>query len=321
MNALETLATATDATPSGSGHRTTLRAMRAAARVLSVVAPPLASRLAERLWFTPPRPTIRPHVAARLDGGERAPLLVNGCAVTTWTWGEGPLVVLVHGWGGFAAQMHPFVDPLVAAGYRVVAFDAPGHGSSELGASGSRMMSLIDFADVLRVLVARDGQPHAVVAHSGGCTAMGFAMRQGLAPSRVVWLAPMASPDRYARMFGETLGFPDAVMASWRSRAERRLGFRWDDLDMTRLPALVRTPPALVVHDRDDRETTWDEGASIARTWPAAELHTTSGLGHRRILRDAEVIDRVTAFVAGAQSMRTALEGDGHGASTRATLR
>jgi pimeloyl-ACP methyl ester carboxylesterase len=38
---------------------------------------------------------------------------------------ENPAVLLVHGWGGNAAQMRAFVFPLLSAGYRVIAYDRP----------------------------------------------------------------------------------------------------------------------------------------------------------------------------------------------------
>ena len=55
---------------------------------------------------------------------------------------------------------------------------------------------------------------------------------------------------------------------------------------------------ALVVHDSDDMEVPWTNGADVAAAWPGAELVTTQGLGHRRILRDAGIVARVTAFLA-----------------------
>lgn len=59
----------------------------------------------------------------------------------------------------------------------------------------------------------------------------------------------------------------------------------------------VTTPPLLVVHDQDDPETRHRDGQDIADSWPESELVTTSGLGHRRILRDAGVVELVTTFV------------------------
>jgi hypothetical protein len=35
----------------------------------------------------------------------------------------------------------------------------------------------------------------------------------------------------------------------------------------------------------------------IAQAWPGATLSTTSGLGHRRIVRDADVVREAVGFV------------------------
>ena len=63
----------------------------------------------------------------------------------------------------------------------------------------------------------------------------------------------------------------------------------------------VKTPPLLVIHDRDDHETSWQDGVDIASRWPIATLQTTTGLGHNRILRDSAVVESVTRFVSAGQ--------------------
>jgi len=52
-----------------------------------------------------------------------------------------------------------------------------------------------------------------------------------------------------------------------------------------------------VIHDREDAEVPWQEGAIIAQAWPGATLSTTSGLGHRRIVRDRHVVREAVNFV------------------------
>jgi pimeloyl-ACP methyl ester carboxylesterase len=59
----------------------------------------------------------------------------------------------------------------------------------------------------------------------------------------------------------------------------------------------MAAPPLLLVHDRQDAETGWSDSEAIARAWPGARLVTTTGLGHRRILRDPAVVAEVTGFV------------------------
>jgi hypothetical protein len=86
-------------------------------------------------------------------------------------------------------------------------------------------------------------------------------------------------------------------MEGMRRRTERRLGFRWAELDVTR-HASARTQPLLVVHDLEDDEVPHADGAAIASAWPGARLLSTRGLGHRRILRDPEVVAATVGFVA-----------------------
>jgi pimeloyl-ACP methyl ester carboxylesterase len=60
--------------------------------------------------------------------------------------------------------------------------------------------------------------------------------------------------------------------------------------------------PALLVHDQEDDDVPWQEGATLARTWPGATSVKTQGLGHRRILRDPDVVARSVAFMAESSS-------------------
>jgi pimeloyl-ACP methyl ester carboxylesterase len=68
---------------------------------------------------------------------------------------------------------------------------------------------------------------------------------------------------------------------------------RFSVQNMTRSVGL----PALIIHDQDDRDIPWREGEAVARAWPHARFQRTEGLGHRRILRDPEVIDCVVRFL------------------------
>jgi len=266
-------------------------------RGLGALSPALAARVAQRIWFTPPRPPLPEAAKAFLSTGERIELAVGGRRLVSWSWGEGPAVILMHGWGGYGAQMEGFVEPLRKAGYRAVLFDALAHGASGPSPHGARRTTFFDFVDALRVLASHFGPIHGLVAHSGGCTAAGWAFRGGFEVPAAVFVAPMASPLRYQRFFQQALGLSDEVLRRFAGNVERWLGFQWKDMEMTAVPSVVTPPPVLVVHDRDDRETSWEEGASIAETWPGAKLMTTTGLGHRRVLRDAAVVDAAVRFL------------------------
>lgn len=281
--------------------------IRAGFRVLSAATPGLAARAAARLWFRIPKPRVGDAAQAFLSTGERFTVDVNGRRVAAWRWGTGPAVLFMHGWGGHGAQFQTMVHALTAAGIASVTFDAPSHGGSAPGALGPRYSTLFEFADALRVIAHRTPRVVGVVAHSGGCAAVAWALSRdaSLPVPRVVFVAPFARPLRYMRMFQDTLGLSDAVLRRFQSDTERQFAFRWSDLEVPEMAERMRTPPLLVVHDRDDRETMWQDGADIAAKWPGTELKTTSGLGHNRVLRDPDVVRSVVDFLTAATGPAT----------------
>jgi pimeloyl-ACP methyl ester carboxylesterase len=55
--------------------------------------------------------------------------------------------------------------------------------------------------------------------------------------------------------------------------------------------------PCLVVHDRDDLTVPVQEAKAWAAGLGNSRLMLTSGLGHRRLLQDPEVVAEVVGFV------------------------
>ena len=263
--------------------------------VLERVAPAVGATWAEQLWFTVPRAGGRRDRLA--PPGRPFRVQVHGRTVTGETWGEGPPVYLVHGWGGWRGQLDAFVAPLADAGHRVVAFDALGHGGSDPGPEGPGRSTLLELADSLAAVVAAHGPAAAVVAHSLGATATAHAMRQGLGVGRAVFVAPMADPLPYTRTFAGRLGFGERIRTRMVARIERRVGLPLSAFVVPDLARTMATPPLLLIHDRQDAETGWSDSDAIARAWPGARLVTTTGLGHRRILGDPAVVAEVAGFV------------------------
>jgi pimeloyl-ACP methyl ester carboxylesterase len=265
--------------------------LRLVLKGLDRISPLLGGAVAERIFFTPPRPR-RAQSERALSGGRRFEVRVERRRIAAWRWGSGPAVILLHGWGGRAAQLTSFVSPLVERGFSVVAFDAPAH-----GVSGGTVCSAPEFAAALRAVVDRVGGAHAIVAHSLGAAAVVLAIRHGLDCERLVFLGPAADPPAWIEPFARRLGITPRVLAAMQERSERRIGVRWDELAIPRQAAGVRLP-LLVIHDRDDAEVPWTDGSTIAASWPGARLVTTSGLGHYRLLRDPQTVGETVSFVA-----------------------
>ena len=282
--------------------------IRAAFATLERLAPGIGARWAEYLWMTLPRPGQRRGGDA--PGGEPFAVTVPGSAswsgagrvtgvdVVGRVWGNGPTVYLVHGWAGHRRQFAELVAPLVARGMRVVAFDMPSHGDSQPGAFGPRSTSFLEFAATIEAVVARFGEPHAIVAHSAGAIATACALTDGMHADRLVLLAPMVGPLPHLRLFARGLGFGDRIFTRLVTRLEHRVGAPMRHFDVPELGRATAMPPTLVIHDRGDRSTPVSDGAAIAAAWPGARLHVTEGLGHNRLLRDPDVTVRIADFLA-----------------------
>jgi pimeloyl-ACP methyl ester carboxylesterase len=250
---------------------------------------------AEAMFFTPGRHAPPVGESDFLRRGMKDARVIGGRKIVTWTFGErsGSTVLLAHGWAGRGGQLHAFVPPLVEAGFSALVYDAPAHGASE----GTRS-SLLEFVDVIRELGEARGGFHGVVAHSMGAAAAVLAMSRGLRVGRAVLVGAPADPGVFFREFLAFLRMPEYLRDRTSRRLERKFAFHWSDFDLERHVAHLDTQ-ALIVHDRADAEVPFRNGVRLAEAWPSARLFETSGLGHRRVLRDPAVVAHVTSFLTG----------------------
>ncbi|HYQ70601.1 MAG TPA: alpha/beta fold hydrolase, partial [Gammaproteobacteria bacterium] len=183
-----------------------LRAMRFLFASLGRVVPALMGRWAFRLWFRTRR--FPESAAGRRIAGQatRETLSVDGLPVAVYRWGDGPVVLFVHGWSGRGSQVAAFVEPLLRAGFQVLAVDAPGHGETP----GERT-NILECAAVLHAIEQAYGPLHGAITHSFGGMALAYALNHGMHVGRAVCLSAPATVDYLVQGFAETLAMPPAV--------------------------------------------------------------------------------------------------------------
>jgi pimeloyl-ACP methyl ester carboxylesterase len=269
-------------------------------RLMSQLSPRLTSRVAARLF-------TYPHGARPCGAQEKAwlreatpfRLECSGRELAAWSWGDGPTILLHHGWNGRGAQLGAFVDPLVKAGFSVVTYDAPAHGESP-----GRFTNGVELARIIGQAARQLNGLHGIIAHSLGCLATAYALRRPLPVERIVFLSPPADMTTYTRMFADTVGLSDRAYELMCEHFETTLPMDWDDFSAERLARYDRShrgrqTPLLVIHDQQDRQVPWQHGRRYHRAWSGSQFHLTEGLGHRRILRDEQVTRRIVGFLTG----------------------
>lgn len=278
-------------------------------RVLRVISRKLAAKLVARLFVKPRRHPLPERERAALARGVRSTARCGERDVAVWTFDaldvlEGQAAprgtaILIHGWEGRGGQLGPWVEPLQRAGYRVVTFDHIGHGESD----GVRC-SLPRMRETLRCVakaVLREGEePAAVVAHSMGTFAATLLLAEGWRETRVVYLSPPDDLMVYFARYLQLVTGSDDLLPDVVRHMEERVGERADGFEFRNLVERL-TQPLHVIHSLDDLDVPIEAGRFVAAHWPGATLREVDGLGHRRIVRDAEVVADGVAFLVSAQ--------------------
>jgi pimeloyl-ACP methyl ester carboxylesterase len=275
-----------------SGRPAAPRLPRAVFSALGPIFPGLLGGWAYRLWFRTRRQAV-PAVELSLAGAaEHLTLAFDGLPLTVYRWGAGPVILFVHGWSGRATHVSAFVEPLTAAGYCVLAFDAPAHGNTP-----GRRTNLLTISAALRAIADAYGPLYGAIAHSFGGMVLAYTLRHGLVVHRAVCIATPARLEFLLERFTRLLALPEPVRQDLRHRLEKRFAEDVWELMSADSNARSLNIPALIVHDREDHDVPWTQGALIAEAWPGAQWLATRGLGHRRILRDAATVQAIVDFL------------------------
>ena len=112
----------------------------------------------------------------------------NGITLHALVSGEGPLLVLVHGWPELSYSWRHQIGPLAAAGYRVCAIDVRGYGKSDRPGPVEAYAMTEHMADIVGVLDHFGAERATLIGHDWG------------AP--IVWNTALAFPNRISAVAG-----------------------------------------------------------------------------------------------------------------------
>lgn len=249
-----------------------------------------------KAFFTPNRYEVKSSDKEVLKSGNNFKVKHDAgeLAVTTWGDESNPKVLLMHGWGGARAQMTGFVNPLLQAGYFVVAYDQPAHGESD-----GVQTNVLEIAPTMDVMLNQFGKFDAIIAHSFGTLITSYALvnKNFPPPAKLIYFGAFNNLLDALPRFQEIAKLPDALIHAMREMIYANFGTGILEKIINENLVKEIKIPALMFHDRSDEVTPVEDSRAIANAWTHAQYIETNGLGHRGALQSSDVHEQVINFL------------------------
>lgn len=255
----------------------------------------MAHRFFVTIFFTPLNYRVPPKEVAFERSAEKFTVQASNRKIQCYSWGHGPVILVVHGWAGRATQFRKIIAALVDENYRVVGFDGPAHGKSE-----GRSTNIVQFEEVLKKIFERTGIPEAIITHSFGGAAVLFAAMNGLPVKKLINIASPTIGDEIINTYLKAIGGSPATGRSFKSYVLKTTGKPFEEFTALHFITRIKQDiDLLIVHDEDDGEVAINHALELMRLYPKAVLFKTQKLGHTRVLKDEGVVKRCLSFIKG----------------------
>jgi pimeloyl-ACP methyl ester carboxylesterase len=252
-----------------------------------------------------PGPRPEPRLAKELVDVERVDVATPHGTVAAWRVGEGPAVLLVHGWRDSARLWDPVMAALKATGRAFVVVDLPAHGFS----GGTRCM-VAEVADTVLAVAQQLGPIDAAVAHSFSANATALAVAEGMPARRLVFIAP---PGTYQQPREAAVAGSNPAYQRWRRIADRlgyetSIGEAAHDRYVASLGAFraawtfaeglaTLDSDVLLMASVDDEQFNLASARALAEHLPRGSFVELVGLDHRASARDHMAVAAILDFL------------------------
>ena len=263
-------------------------------KLISFISPKLITLFAAKLFTTPIKHKI-PKRELEMDRTSIQKLIsipaINK-QVVVYEYGKSEKkILLVHGWSGRGTQLFKIADELLNNGYSTISFDAPAHGKSP-----GKTTIMVDFIATILEIEKQFGPFEVAIGHSLGGMSVLNAIKQGLTVQHAVVIGSGDIVEDIIDDFIAKLQLKESISKHLRMHFEKKYREKMNDYSAF-LAAKETSIPVLVIHDNDDPEVPVKAGKHIYEHLKNGELLLTDGLGHRKILGNPKVMERIIQFI------------------------
>ncbi len=263
-------------------------------KLLSIISKRKTAEKAFEVFGTPFLKSIR---KVPLKNAETISFHLNNKKVNGYRWNhpQPKKAMILHGFGSAAHKFEEYAHLMIAAGYEVLAFDAPAHGDSE----GART-NAIEYCAMIKEVVAAYGPVQSFLAHSFGGISLSLALEEMPhdASTKIVFIAPATETTSAVNGAFNMLKLKNEMV---RQEFEKIIfevsGKNTAWFSMRRAMHNIKAT-VLWIHDEDDDITPWADALKVKEdNHSNIKFVLTKGLGHRKIYHDIDVKNKVIKFL------------------------
>jgi pimeloyl-ACP methyl ester carboxylesterase len=263
-------------------------------KILQFFSTALATNFALKIFRTPPKFKIPEREAMMRESAKKEIITIPSInkEIMVYEYGYSKRkVLLVHGWSGRGTQLYDIADNILENRMMVVSFDAPAHGLSK-----GDTTNLPEYVAAINYINEIYGPFEVAIGHSFGGVTLLAALKDNNFIKKLVVIGIDCSINNVIDNFVKKLQLKQKVAA----RIKKHLATLFNrDIESVSPceTAKYTTIPTLVLHDTQDFDVDVSNAYKIRQNLSNGELLVTNGLGHRRILRNKKVINRIIDFI------------------------
>ena len=265
------------------------------AKFLQAVSPSLTTKFAAKLFTTPIRHKLPKRELHMERESVQKSIVVTEIQkeIVVYEYGKSnKKILLVHGWSGRGTQLVKIADELLKMGYMTISFDAPAHGKSKGNSS-----IMIEFIASILEIEKQYGPFEFAIGHSLGGMSVLNAIKQNLQVKKAVIIGSGDIIQDIIDDFICKLQLKPEYGIKLRNHFEAKFGGKMDDYSAYKAAEKTEVP-VFVIHDKDDDDVSVKAAYNIQKHLKQSEIMITEGLGHRKILGDENVIQKVKEFIS-----------------------
>lgn len=283
----------------GISERMYLQYLRTKFKTLAMVSPAMAGKIAFDLFCTPYPKYKKTKAPAIFHQAKRLTVtLKEGHQLVGYEWvpqkSIQKTVLISHGYASHGYKFEQYVAPLLKIGFRVLIFDAPGHGLSQ-----GKYINILIYLNAIEQIVAEMGPVDHYIGHSLGAISLSMLAENIKHPElhKFVLIAPATKTTTTFNNYFKMMRFNDSIKEAFLAVLSKNTKHPITHFEADRAIQEYKGP-ILWVHDQEDRVCPYKDLINFKEKAPEnIKFLITNGLGHNKVYKTQFVIDKIMAFL------------------------